>query len=166
MLRRLALVLMVGIVASGPALAASPQVRISKLSDVSLAPANITVDAVASQSICIFRNAGSGGIPGGYSVTASGSGPGSAFSLQAAGVTPRLPYSVLWNDSAGQTSGTALSPGAVSLGHITTQTASQNCSSGPSTSASLIIQVLTGDLQAAVGGVTYSGTLTLAIAPQ
>ena len=152
--------------ATQPALAAAPAVRITKLVNVSLLSIDVAADAISSQNICIFRNAGSGGVPGGYIVTASGSGPSSAFSLAAPSIIPLMPYSVLWNDSIGQTTGTALTATVANAGHITTQTASSTCASAPTSTASLIIKVLASDLQAAVGGATYTGTLTLLIAPQ
>jgi hypothetical protein len=141
-------------------------VRITKLANVTLTPVDITVDAVSSTSICVFRNANSGGVPGGYTVTASGSGAASAFTLASAGTPAPLPYSVLWNDTPGQTSGTSLTAAVTNAGHITSQTASSNCGSAPLTSASLIVQVLASDLQAVRGGHTYTGTLQIVIAPQ
>ena len=140
--------------------------RITKLVDVTLAPVDITVNAVSSQSICVFRNSNSGGVPGGYTVTASGSGAGSAFTLAAAGAPIPLSYSVLWNDTPGQTTGTALTAAVTDTGHIASATNSSSCANAPLTSASLIIQVLASNLQAVRGGRTYTGTLGIVIAPQ
>jgi hypothetical protein len=59
---------------ASPALAASNKVRISDLSDVNFGIiANLGVDAVRSQSVCLYADTNSNG----YNVTASGTGPGS-----------------------------------------------------------------------------------------
>lgn len=138
---------------------AAATVRISKLQDVSLLALNPFVGASQSQSICVFSNTATRG----YSVTARGSGPGSAFTLTTGGLT--LPYSVEWSQTSGQTLGAALTPNIPLTGMVSVATV-QACGSGPSSSASLIVRLTTADLQTASAGLTYTGALTLVIAPE
>ena len=139
---------------------AATQAQISKLSDVSFGTiANFSTDLTNSQSICVYSN-GTGQSTV-YHVTASGSGTGSAFTLASGAST--IPYEVEWSSSPGKTSGTSLTSGTA----LTLQTSGANsasCSSGIATSASLIVILRTATVQAARAG-TYSGTLTLTVAP-
>ena len=131
------------------------KVRISGLADVNFGSlANLEVDAVQSQSLCLYSQSDR------YSVRADGSGAGGAFLL--AGGAFDLPYEVRWNAQSGQVNGTALSPGAILAG-LTTNAQNQNCGgSGPSTTASLILVLPATALSAATQG-SYSGTLTLIV---
>jgi hypothetical protein len=138
---------------------ASAKVRITGLNDVSFGSiSNLAVDAVQSQSVCAYSS-GSGNT---YSVRADGSGAGGAFTLTSGSTS--LAYSVRWNNQPGQTNGTALTAGAP-LGSQTTNAQNQTCSSGPSTTASLIVTLPATSLSSATAG-TYSGTLTIILAEE
>jgi hypothetical protein len=145
--------------AGSPAEAAD--VEISGLQDVSFSGLNPMVDATRTQNVCVFSNS----ITRGYNITARGSGTTSAFTLSAGGSLPALPYTVQWSPSAGSGSGTALTP-AVPLTGQTSGATDPTCLLGLIASATLILVLRTADLQAAASGVTYTGTLSLTIAPQ
>ena len=136
------------------------RVRISGLADVDLTNVDPSVDASVAQDICVWSNT----VTRGYQVTASGSGTGNAFTL-ANGALPEVPYTVEWSGSTGQTSGTPLATGTALTGQTSTATNS-NCASGPAASASLIVKVGSTDLQAMPAATTYTGTLTLVVAPE
>jgi len=137
------------------------QVDISGLQNVTFTSLDPTVDATRSQNICVFSNT----LHGGYKITARGSGGGSAFTLSAGGSVSPLPYQVQWSDVSGASSGTALSPGVALTGQTSNATKT-TCSLGPASSASLIVALRASDLQAAASGLTYTGTLSLTIAPE
>ncbi|QNP44553.1 hypothetical protein H9L15_15770 (plasmid) [Sphingomonas daechungensis] len=158
---RLLLVLAVGLLAAAvaPSPAAAQRVRITKLSDVAFGSlTNLGVDAVRNQSVCVFSQAATRG----YHVTATGSAPGGSFALLSGG--NQLAYDVQWSPSAGQSSGTQLSPN-VTLTGLTSTATQQSCNSGPATSASLIVVLRSTTLSNARAG-SYAGTLTLVIGPE
>lgn len=139
---------------------AATNVRITGLSNVAFGTiANFTSNLSSSQSICIYSNAKTPKDP--YQVTARGSGSGGAFTLASGSNT--LAYQVQWSDTSGQTTGTALTTG-VALTNQTTNAAASGCTTGPITTASLIIILPSTEVQAAGAG-SYTGTLTLVIAP-
>ncbi len=141
---------------SGPALAQSNNVRISKLSDVTLPLiTDLTVDAISPQSVCLFSSTATKG----YRVTASGTGAGGAFTL--ASTSSSLAYAVEWNNLPGRSSGTQLTANLPLTGLVSTAT-QQACNSGPPTSASLIV-ILTSAALSTARADTYQGTLTLVI---
>jgi hypothetical protein len=141
---------------ASPALAASNKVRITDLSDVDFGIiANLGVDAIRSQSVCLYADTNSNG----YNVTASGTGPGGAFVLSSGPRT--MTYEVQWSNSSGQGSGTQLASNVPLTGQVSGAT-HQTCSSGPATSASLIILLRSNVLSSATAG-TYNGTLTLVV---
>ena len=160
--RRCAAAVLCGLAAAllaqpGPALA--QKVRITNLSDVDFGTiANLQADSRRSQNICLY----SSGTAGGYSVLASGSGSGSAFSL--ANGPSQMAYDVEWSGQSGQSSGTALSPNVALTGQ-TSSASHQFCNSGPSASASLVVILRGSELSRARQG-SYSGTLTLLIAAE
>lgn len=133
-----------------------PRARLSKLIDISFTNANPASNA---QSVCAWSNTAIKG----YRVTASGSGAANAFTLSAGALS--MPYTVQWNGAAGRTTGTALAAGALSAGFVSTAT-HQQCASGPSASASLIIGITAANLQTMQAATTYTGTLTLLMTPQ
>jgi hypothetical protein len=144
---------------AAPAAAQSNKVNISNLSDVVFGSlANVGVDAVNSQSICVYSSTATNG----YQVTATGSGSGNAFAMSSGLST--LPYDVQWNASAGQSSGTQLTAGATLTGQISSAN-QKTCNSGPANSASLIVILRSSALSKASAG-DYSGTLTLLIGPE
>jgi hypothetical protein len=150
--------------ASALALAATPasaadRVRITSLQDVAYGTiTNFAADAVNSQDVCVFSNTS----PERYQVTATGSGAGGSFLLNAGAST--LPYEVQWSANDGRTTGTQLiaNQPLVNLSSDATQRA---CNSGPPATASLIVILRSAAITAASSG-TYTGTLTLLVAPE
>lgn len=136
------------------------RVRISGLSDVTFTNADPSVDASNAQNVCVWSNTSTRG----YTITATGSGAGNAFTL-ASGALPAVPYSVEWAPSSGQTAGTVLAAGSTLTGQTSTATNS-DCSAGPAASASLVVSIGSSTLQTMNAGVTYNGTLTLVVAPE
>lgn len=135
------------------------RVRISGLTDVSLLNQDPTIDAASAQDVCVWSNTATRG----YSITATGSGTGNAFTLASSGST--VPYSVEWADLTAQTTGTALTAGAAESG-FTSAATQQLCSAGPSASASLIVKIASADLSTMQAAQTYTGTLTLLVTPE
>jgi hypothetical protein len=145
-------------VGATPAFAASNNVRITQLSDVSFGLITNIADTSNSQSICVYSNSANDG----YNVRAIGSGSSGAFTL--ASGSSSLAYDVEWNSAAGQANGTALTPNVALSGQFS-QARQQTCNSGPSSSASLIITIRSSVLARAEAG-SYSGALTLVIGPE
>jgi hypothetical protein len=141
--------------------AAAQVVDISGLQDVSFAGLNPAVDAMRTQNVCVFSSS----LTRGYSVTARGSGASSAFTLSAGGALPTLPYTVAWSPSPNSSAGTALAP-SVPLTGQTSGAVVPTCVLGLAASATLILVLRAASLQAAASGVTYTGSLSLTIAPQ
>lgn len=131
--------------------AAAQAVQVSGLSDVAFGTiTGFGSDLVRSQSICAFS-----GLTGGrYTVTASGSGAGGAFTL--ANGTRTLPYEVQWNTAAGQSSGTGLTANVP----LTGQTMLLSCPVLQATNTSLIVILRATSLRTATAG-NFSGTLTV-----
>ena len=132
--------------------------RISGLSDVDFTNQDPATPATDAQDVCVWSNTATSA----YSITATGSGTGSAFTLTDGGTT--VPYSVEWSASAGATSGSALTAGTAS-GSLTSSATNHICASGPSASASLIVGMTTADLSLMSAGTNYTGTLTLLVTP-
>lgn len=133
--------------------------RITGLSDVAFLNQDPVTAAVSAQNVCVWSNTSTRA----YTITASGSGTGSAFTLANGAAT--VPYNVEWNASSGQTSGTALSAGTASSNLVSTAT-QQLCASGPSSSASLIVRISAADLATMPASTNYTGSLTLLVTPQ
>lgn len=132
--------------------------RITGLTDVTFTNQDPNTAASSAQNVCLWSNTATKG----YTITATGSGTASAFTL--ANGTLTVPYSVQWSASSGQTSGTALTAATASAGLVSTAT-QQTCSSGPTSSASLIAGISTTDLGGMQAATTYTGTLTLVVTP-
>lgn len=138
--------------------AAAQQVRIRQLADIAFNTVSATpVDQSRADNLCIYSAAASGR----YTITARGSGSSNAFTLASGGNA--LPYEVQWASSANQSSGTTLSPN-VALAATTTNRNNSNCNQPASLTATLIV-VLRASAQQSVQAGTYSGTLTLLVAP-
>ena len=136
------------------------RVRISGLSDAAFGTiTTFAADAVRSQSICLYAKAPPAN---NYRITASGSGSGGAFQLSSG--TEALPYEVQWSNSPGQISGVQLSPN-VPLTGLPNTARSADCSKGPATTATLIVVLRSNALAGAIAG-SYSGSLTLLVAPE
>lgn len=134
------------------------RVQISGLSDIAFGSVDPTSAAASAENVCVWSNTSGKG----YTVTASGNGAANAFTLGDG--TNTLPYSVEWAGSSGQSSGTALASGSA-LGGLSSTATSPTCSAGPAATASLIVKMTAANLQAAVAS-SYTGTLTLVVAPQ
>lgn len=146
-------------IAFAPQAATAQKVRVTNLTDVNFGLiANTQAEARRSQNICLYSNSTGGA----YSVSASGSGPGSSFVLTNG--PDSLAYAVEWSDSSGQTSGTELTPSVALTGQQSVAT-HQFCNSGPATTASMTIVLRAANLSQARQG-NYAGTLTLLIAAE
>jgi hypothetical protein len=141
----------------------SPRVNISSLSDITFADAdlapvmNTSNQSTKAANVCVWSN----NADKSYYITASGSGASSAFTL-ANSTNPVVPYQVYWNTTSGQTTGTQLSTGTKSAKQTSNATA-PNCGSG--TSATLVVGIMGSDANAMLASTTYTGTLTLLVAP-
>ena len=135
------------------------RVQLTGLSDVFFLNQDPATAALNAQSVCVWSNTSTKG----YNVTASGSGAASAFSLSNGALT--VPYTVEWSGTSGQTSGATLSAGSAVTG-LTSAATNATCSSGASSSASLIVKISTASLQTMQAATTYTGTLTLVVAPE
>ncbi len=148
----------VALLAFAPASADAQSVRINKLANAAFGTiSNFTSDNTRSQNVCVYSTAPSGL----YHITATGSGTGGAFTLASGANT--MAYEVQWAATTGQTSGTSLTSG-VALTGLTSNATASGCTSVPLTSASLITILRTAVVGAAKSG-SYSGTLTLLVAP-
>lgn len=135
------------------------RVQLTGLTDVSFANQDPATPASNAQNVCVWSNTSTKG----YNVTATGSGAANAFTLANGAST--VPYSVEWAASSGQTSGTALTAGSAFTGLTSTAT-SATCSSGATSTASLIVKMATTDLQGMQAAMAYTGNLTLVVAPE
>src|SRR5687767_2312750 len=100
------LALMLALIAQ-PDPASAEKVRITNLSDVDFGLlSNLQADSRRQQNICLFSSSGGGA----YSVAASGSGAGSAFTLSNG--SNSLVYEVEWSNQSGQSNGSRLTPNA------------------------------------------------------
>lgn len=133
--------------------------RITGLSDIAFTNQDPTVAASNAQDVCVWSNTATKA----YTVTATGSGAASEFTLSNGSAT--VPYSVEWASTSGQTTGTVLSTGTASAS-LTSAATNQTCSSAPAASASLIVGISTANLSTMTAGSSYTGTLTLLITPQ
>jgi hypothetical protein len=134
-------------------------VQITGLSDIAFTNQDPTVAAAGTENVCVWSNTGTKG----YNIKATGSGLSNAFTLANSGNT--VPYTVEWAATSGQNSGTALTTN-VALTGLTTAAINATCSSAPLTTASLIVRISTANLQTMVGSASYTGTLTLLVAPE
>jgi hypothetical protein len=137
------------------------QSRITGLADVNYGTINAFVDQTNSQNVCVHSVFRLFGFPvrRDYSVVATGSGAGGAFTLASGPRT--LPYEVRWADAANQTTGTQLTAGATAAGFGNAST-NQTCGGGDT--ASLIVTVTGSSLATASAG-SYSGVLSITIVP-
>jgi hypothetical protein len=133
--------------------------RISGLTDVSFLNQDPATAASNAQNVCVWSNTATKA----YTITATGSGTASAYTLSNGGGT--VPYTVEWAATSGQTSGTALTTGTASSS-LTTGAVNQSCSSAPLATASLIVKMATADLGTMSAGSNYTGSLTLLVTPQ
>ena len=135
------------------------RVQLTGLTDVSFANQDPATAAANAQKVCVWSTTSTKG----YNVTATGSGTANAFTLANGALT--VPYTVEWAGSTGQTSGTALASGTALTG-LTSLATNAQCASGPSKSASLIVRISSANLQTMQAATSYTGTLTLVVAPE
>ena len=136
------------------------RVRISGLSDVTLTPTDLSVDATNAQDVCVWSNTAGRK----YNIKATGSGAGGAFELYDG--STYYPYTVAWNATgAGKPSGTALSAGTA-LASLSSAATSSDCAAGASKSATLFVTVASPTLQTMTAGSAATGLLTLLVAPE
>lgn len=138
------------------------QARVTGLSDVSYGTINSFTDQTSSQNVCVHSVFRFFGFPirRDYSVLATGSGSGGAFTLASGSAT--LPYEVHWADAANQTTGTQLTAGATATGFGNAST-NQTCTGGEN--ASLIVTITGTSLNTATAG-SYTGVLSITIVPE
>lgn len=152
---RLKFLLALSIVSAFPAHAQNAKVRLTGLSDYDFGTiANFSSDRSIARDVCVYSTANAT-----YSVRASGSGAGGDFQLTSASTALR--YEVQWADRAGRASASTLQPN-IAIDGLSSDARNQQCTSGPPSSASLIIVLRATDLQTALTG-SYAGTLTLII---
>jgi hypothetical protein len=155
-LRTAALALAIaGALASQPG--AAQQVRVTRLTDVAFGQINTLNDVSLTQNVSVCSSASDGG----YTVRASGNGPGGAFLLTSGSNT--LAYHVQWAGTTGQASGTALQANTTSP-EFRSSANSLVCYFLQSTTATLIVRLAGTDTANARAG-SYTGTLTILIAP-
>lgn len=135
------------------------RIQLTGLADVAFTNQDPSVAAASAQSVCVWSNTSTKG----YYVTASGSGTANAFTLANGAST--VPYNVEWSGTPAQTAGTALAAATALHGLVSTAT-NPTCASGPGSSASLIVRISAANLQAMQAATTYTGTLTLVVAPE
>ena len=127
-------------------------VRISGMDDFAFGSWSGSGNLTSSSTVCIYRSSGGGN----YSVTASGSGAGSSFTVASGGST--IAYQVRWKQVGNSFSTlTASSPSSFAG-------ASSSLTCGGSDNAEMEVQFSAANLGAASAG-SYSGTLTFIIAP-
>lgn len=156
--------------AAAPAAAAGPQISLSigilaqltNLSDITFASVAPETNAVNSQNVCAWTNA----LSRGYTILATGSGTGSAFTLATTGGTIKtVAYTVGWANTANAGSTTALSANTTS-GSFTTAAQTPTCTlAGPAASATLQIVIPSANLLTMTASAPYTGSLTLTISP-
>jgi hypothetical protein len=132
--------------------------RITGLTDVTITNQDPNTAVSRTQNVCVWSNTATKG----YSISATGSGASSAFTLGATGGLT-VPYSVSWAGSVDQTSGTALTSGTGSS--FTSAATQQICSVG-TRSATLLVEMTTDDLGGMQSQTSYTGTLTLMVTPE
>jgi hypothetical protein len=142
---------------------AQSRARITSLADVAFGTIAAPIDQTNSQNVtvCSYYSIWIFNIRQNYSVVATGSGNGGAFTLSSGAAT--LAYDVQWSDTINATSGTMLQPGVASsvFGNNDNSLA---CNPSQD-NASLIVTIPATQLATATAG-TYSGTLQIMISPE
>ncbi len=130
----------------------SDEVKISNLVDIDLG-GFVGVDLTGTSPACIYRNTGTT-----YNLTATGSGPANAFQLTDG--TDVVAYTVEYDDGTGFSS---MATG-VALGADNAEVANDDCVTAGSDNGSIQVTVAAA-VAAALPAATYTGTLTLLVAP-
>lgn len=138
-------------------------VLISNLEDFDFSNWNLTAQDVIEQSddVCVYSNKL---MNRKYAITASGTGTGSAFTVtNEAG--EEIPYQVYWNDSAGIDNGRSeLISNKILNNQKDASIDSLDC--GGDDNARISIAFSRDNIEAAIIGGTYNGTLYIAISPE
>ena len=130
--------------------------RISSLNDISLGSWTGSGAMNGSDNaICVWSSTG------GYSVTATGSGASSAFTLASGANT--VAYNVSWAQTGGAATGAAVTKGVALTGQTTNAT-STDCTVGASSTAGVFVSIPQANIEGKPAG-SYTGTLTLVITP-
>jgi hypothetical protein len=135
------------------------RVQIGGLNDVTIASIDPNTPETHAQDVCVWSNTAGKK----YNIRATGSGISSAFTIGSGSLDP-VNYTVEWAQSVGQNGGTSLASGTTLTGQASTAT-NPTCASGGE-SASLIVKMDTTNLQNMQAGATYTGVLTLLVAPE
>jgi hypothetical protein len=130
-------------------------VRISALDDIPLGAYSGTAGLSGSDQLCVYSNTG------GYTISAHGSGAGSDFLLVGNSGTATVPYTVQWADAAPAETGNSLSVNTA----VSQSVSGVNPTCGGGNNATVIISV-SGEALATAPADSYSGTLTLTVAPE
>jgi hypothetical protein len=128
------------------------EVKISNLSDIIL-PGFTGTDVSGTSAACVYRNTGTS-----YNITATGSGAANAFTLTDG--TTTVNYSVTYDDGDGADS---LATGVALLADNASDT-NNDCATGPGNNGSIEVTVTAANA-AVLPAATYTGTLTLLVAP-
>lgn len=133
------------------------KIQITQIDDINLGTFDGTNDMTGSDSLCVYRGSG-----GDYGLTITGSGSGGAYTLSNGGST--IPFDVTWDDGTGAQSVTS---GTLVSGLTNTFTQNTSCNGGADNNATLGVQVLANDIQAAASTTgIHTGTLTLTVEMQ
>ncbi len=135
-------------------------VRVSQLTDIALGNYVPGADLVGNSPVCIYRNG-----TGNYAITFTGSGTASAFTLLDTLNTPyELPYTVNYNDAAGNAGEVAVTSGTQLTGQTGGDGTDIDCAN-TGVNGNIEVTIAEADLQAAPVD-TYSGVLTVVIVPE
>lgn len=145
-------------------------IQITGMKDISLAYVAGQEDKTDNKDICIYANLDAGQdetytVTGTGNYAASGS-DGTDFYLKrgGAGTVDTIAYSVSYNDASGTTGAQALTAGTALTGQTGfSNTVNELCSANQN--ANYSITITKANILAALHG-TYTGTLTLVVAPE
>lgn len=127
-------------------------IQISNLDDIDLGTWSGSGDMTGNDNNCVWSTTR------GYNLTATGSGASDAFTITDGSNT--IAYAVAWDDV--DTTDQAVTTGSALSGQAT-DALTTNCAGGDT--ANVTVTVAEADAAAAPAG-TYSGTLTLVVAPE
>ena len=131
------------------------EVRINQLADITL-PDFSGSDVSDTSVACVYRN----GLSGDYSITATGSGTGNAFTLT--DTTDTVAYDVEFDDRSG--SGFSGLASGVASNRTNAESADNSCAGVGGSNADIRVTVTAANA-ASLPASTYTGTLTLVVAP-
>jgi hypothetical protein len=138
----------------------SQQYQISGLTDFALGTYSGAGALTANQDVCAYTNDSTRAYH--VLVTDSSTMSATGFSVQNAGATAQIPYTLKWNNAIGTTGNVALAYNTLLAG-ANANIVSATCTTGGK-SANLQINMIATDLQAAPAG-SYSTTITMVVEP-